>query len=247
MVSYSPSHRPRPAAACSTTTYDTLFGCPHTFGHIVYFSWLHVIGRWCHQPAHLQPKKVCQRKEPADSCAVMTRGGESQQIYSVNRSRSVRVWDSGAKSSSRYFPLQEGCSPHSCPARLRRALHGLTVWPAHPGMHGRTPSNEYSYSLSVTCSVFKSFPPLKKASYVTVGAMQPEFLIVPKQMLRFTVTLPSLYTSWSKGITSFCYRATQIQTFLLFSFINCRLSHLFVLFLLIFCCWISQLFHTSNC
>lgn len=138
-------------------------------------------GRWCHQPAHLQPKKVCQRKEPADSCAVMTRGGESQQIYSVNRSRSVRVWDSGAKSSSRYFPLQEGCSPHSCPAQLRRALHGLTVWPAHPGMHGRTPSHEYSYSLSVTCSVFKSFPPLKKASYVTVGAIQPEFFIAPNK------------------------------------------------------------------
>lgn len=144
------------------------------------------VGRWCHQPAHLQPKKVCQRKEPADSCAVMTRGGESQQIYSVNSSRSVRVWDSGAKSSSRYFPLQEGCSPHSCPAQLRRALHGLTVWPAHPGMHGRTPSHEYSYSLSVTCSVFKSFPPLKKASYVTGGAIQPEFFIAPNKCSDFS-------------------------------------------------------------
>lgn len=79
-----------------------------------------------------------------------------RQIYGVNSSGSLcELQIPRLNPLSEYFQLQEGCSSHSCPARLRRALYGLAAWPAHLGMHN-TPHPISMHTVLMSCNHFLS-------------------------------------------------------------------------------------------
>lgn len=125
-------------------------------------------GKPKHKPAHFF---LCLHDKQ------MSISAPDQLIYSVNRSRSVQVWDSKANSSMNISTYWKSAPRIPAPFQLRRSLYGLTVLPAQFRNVQHTSFNYYSWDVSMSSCMLHVCHILTWGSHMAAEVMTPKLNI----------------------------------------------------------------------